>query len=101
MGLCSDTQNENCKIVRKYLAAGKSLKSCPHQCVALGNALKYSPVLGPNYCAFLLKRGQACDNVVVISVLGEGRVLKEPVGAQWKILFRCSHMLFCRAAAIL
>lgn len=63
MGLCSDTQNENCKVMRKYLAAAaKPLKSPPHQHVALCNATNCSTVLGPKYCcAFLCNRGQACD----------------------------------------
>lgn len=62
MGLCSDTQNENCKVMRKYLAAAEPLKSRSHQCVALCNAPKCSTVLDPKYCcAFLRKRGQACD----------------------------------------
>lgn len=72
MGLCSDTQNENCKVIRKYLAAAKPFKSCPHQCVALCNAPKCSTVLGPNYCAFLLKRGQACDMLWLFLFWGKG-----------------------------
>lgn len=51
-------QNKTCKIMRKFLAAAKALKGCPHQCVALCNAPKCSMVLGPKYCcAFLRKCG--------------------------------------------
>lgn len=101
MGLCSDTQNENCKVMRENLATAKPFKSCLHQCVALCNAPKCSTVLGPKYCcAFLRKRGQACD-IVIIFVLGEGRVLKEYLVARWKMPFRRSHTLLCRAAAVL
>lgn len=67
-------QNKTCKVMRKFLAAAKALKGCPHQCVALCNAPKCSTVLGPKYCcAFLRKCGQACDMLSLFLFWGKGQ----------------------------